>query len=293
MNAATRVSTSLSMIACLGVASAADAPSRPVVLNKNLPLRSGTILREKREIRVDNGRSKQVNAKETTEVTTRYVQRVNFVRRIAGAGTEEVRVSEFMCELAHFVPVMGLVPPPNEQPSSLMSKTLRTRKSGARWDYDLAQGKPTPDERQTLDNLAFTAGLLDVLSLCIGNDPHKPGDTWKTDIPSPRGKATGFIVPKDISCTFVSLEDKPDGALATVNITGGISLERPMGYNSHVEITFDSTLVRRLGDMLDVDTKIKGTYTLKGEANIAGVGKTQLDFNYPYTLVRTLKIEDK
>lgn len=272
---------------------AAEAPLRPVVLNKNLPLRSNTIVREKREIRVDNGRSKQVNTKETTEVTTRYLQRINWVRRIAGAGTEEVRVSEFIGELSHFVVVMGQTPPPNEQASPLMSKTLRVRKSGARWEYDLAQGKPTPDERQTLDHLAFTAGLLDILSLCIGNDPHKPGDTWKTEIPAPRGKAAGFVVAKDIACAFVGLEDKPDGQHATITITGGLSLERPMGYSSHVEITFEATLVRRLTDMFDVDTKIKGTYTLKGEANIIGAGKTHLDFNYPYTLTRTLKIEDK
>lgn len=264
--------------------------TRPVILNKNLPPRSGTVIRERREIRVDNGRSKQVNAKESTEVTTRYVQRLNLVRRVAGAGTEEVRVAEFLTEFAHF---MGPVPPPNEQSSSLTSKTLRVRKSGSRWDYDLAQGKPSPDERQTLDHLAFTAGMLDVLSLSLGNDARMPGDTWKTNIPAPRGKAAGFIVPKDITCFFASLDEKPDGPHAVINITGGLSLERPMGYNSHIEITFEANVDRRLTDMLDVDTKIKGSYVLKGEANIAGVGKTALDFNYPFTLARTLKIEDK
>ena len=264
--------------------------ARPVVLNKNLPLRSGTELREKREIRVESGISKQVNAKETTEVTTRYVQRLNLVRRIVGAGVEEIRVAEFLTDFVHF---MGPVPPPNAQASSLLSKMLRARKSAGRWNYDLAQGKPTPDERQTLDNLAFTAGLLDVLSLCIGPDPHKLGETWKTELPAPRGKAAGFVVPKDISCTFASIEEKPDGTLATIAITGGLSLERPMGYNSHVEITFEATVIRRLSDMLDEDTKIKGTYALKGEANIAGIGKTQLDFNYPFNLTRTLKIEPK
>lgn len=264
--------------------------TRPVVLNKNLPHRSGTELREKREIRVENGISKQVSPKETTAVSTRYVQRLNLVRRIAGAGVEEIRVAEFLIELAHF---MGPVPPPNEQSSSLMSRMLRARKSGARWNYDLVQGKATPDERQTLDNLAFTAGLLDVLSLCIGNDPHKLGETWKTEIPAPRGKAAGFVVPKDISCTFVSLDEKSDGTHATIAITGGLSLEKPMGYNSHIEITFEATVIRRLSDMLDVDTKIKGTYALKGEANLVGIGKAQLDFNYPFTLTRTLKIEPK
>lgn len=261
-----------------------------VVLNKSLPLRGGTVIREKREIRVDDGRSKLVNAQETTEVTTRYVQRLQFVRRIAGPGVEEVRVAELLSEYIHF---MGPLPPPNEQSSPLTSKTLRVRKSGARWDYDLSQGKPTPEERQTLSHLAFTASLLDVIPLSLGNDARKPGDTWKSSIPAPRGKAAGFIVPKDINCIFVSLDEKPDGPHAVINITGGLSLERPMGYNSHIEITFEATVVRRLADMLDVDTKMKGSYILKGEANITGIGKTDLDFNYPFTLTRTLKIEDK
>jgi hypothetical protein len=282
---------SLLMVSLHQDVNAADAPARPVVLNKNLPLRFNTIVREKREILVENGRSKQVTPKETIDGSTRYVQRLNLVRRIAGSGAEDVRVSEFMGELSV---VKGSRPPlPNERPSSLMSKTLRVRKNNAGWQYDLTEGKPTTDERQTLDHLAFTAGLLDLLSICIGNDPHKPGDAWKPNIPVPRGKAAGLVVLKDVSCTFASLEDKPDGPHATVNITGGISLERPMGYNSHVEITFEATVVRRLTDMLDVDTKIKGIYTLKGEANVVGIGKTTLDFNYPYTLTRTLKIEDK
>jgi len=98
---------------------------------------------------------------------------------------------------------------------------------------------------------------------------------------------------KNIQCTLVSIDDKPDGAHAKLTITGQLGRERPMNFNSHVEITFETALVRRLTDMLDVDAQIKGTYTLKGEANIAGAGKTQLDFEYPYTLARTLKIEPK
>ncbi len=270
--------------------SAADPPSRPIVLHQAKPLRSGTEIREKRTILVDRGRSKQVNAKETSDVSTRYSQRLNLVHRLGSAGTADVRVSEAMSEWTHFT---GPTPPPNEQSSPLMSKTLRARKTGIRWDYELDQGKPTPEERQALDQLALTATLLDVLPICIGTAPHKVGDSWKTDIPAPRGKAVGYIVPKDIACTFVSLAESPDGPLATVTITGSLSLERPLGYNSHVDITFNAALVRRLSDMLDLDTQIKGPMLLKGEANILGAGKTQLDFDYPFTLARTLKIEPK
>lgn len=270
---------------------AADPPSRPIGLNQPKPLRSGTEIREKRTILVPRGRSKQVNAKETSDVSTRYSQRLNLVHRLGSAGTAaDVRVSEAMSEWTHFT---GPTPPPNEQSSPLMSKTLRARKTGARWDYELDQGKPTPEERQALDQLALTATLLDVLPICIGTAPHKVGDSWKTDIPAPRGKAVGYIVPKDIACTFATLAESPDGPLATLTITGSLSLERPLGYNSHVDITFEATLVRRLSDMLDLDTQIKGSMLLKGEANILGAGKTQLDFDYPFTLARTLKIEPK
>lgn len=280
-------------LACASVLFAADSTQRPMVLSKTQPLRFNTVIRENREIRVENGRSKQVNAKETADVTTRYMQRLNLLRRVAGAGAEEVRVSEFMGELSHFRARPGQNPPPNEQPSTLMGRTLRVRKNNAGWVYEIAEGKPTPEERQTLDHLAFTAGLLDLLSVCIGNEPRKLGETWKADIPSPRGKAAGQAVLKEVSCVFAKLDAQPDASLATIVISGVLSLERPMGYNSHVEITFEATLVRRLSDMLDVDMKIKGTYVLKGQANIAGVGKTELDFNYPYTLTRTLRIEDK
>lgn len=276
--------------ACMAFIGLAHAAERPVVLNKSLPLRSGTVLREKREIRVENGVSKQVNAKETTEVRTRYLQRINLIRRITGAGSEEIRASDFMTELVHFT---GPPPPPAEEPSPLMSKTMRARKSGARWHYDLDRGKETPAERTSLDDLAYSAALLDMISVCIGNEAHKVDDTWKTSIPAPRGKAVGYVVPKDVECTLVSLNETADGPHAVIAIRGSLGLERPMGYNAHVDITFEATVVRRLADMLDVDTDIKGEYILKGEANIAGVGKTKLDFNYPFTLTRNLKLEDK
>lgn len=275
----------------VSAAAAADSFSKPVVLNTNQPVRSGTVVREKREILVVRGRSKQVNAKETSDVSTRYLQRVNLVHTTGGGGVNEVRIADFMTEWSHFGGPNP--PPPNEQPSPLNARTLRARKTGARWDYDLTQGRATPGERQALDHLALAASLLDLFAPFIGNAPHKPGETWKTPLPAPRGKAAGLIVPKDIECTLVSIEEKPDGPHATVTVSGSVGLERPLDYGAHVDISFEATLVRRLSDMLDVNTEVKGTYVLKGEANIAGVGKTQLDFNYPFVLTRTLKIESK
>lgn len=284
----------LSMLAFISLPllhlAAADSSSKPVQLNKAMSLRSGTIVREKREILVEHGRSKQVNEKETSDVSTRYSQRLDLAHKISGSSQEELRVTDFVREWSHF---KGPTPPPNEQPSTLISKTLRARKTGARWDYDLAQGKPTPEERATLDQLAMAASLLDLLSVCIGNATHKVGETWKTEIPAPRGKAVGYIVMKNIECALVSVDDAADGPHATITITGQVSVERPMNFNSHVDITFEANLVRRLTDMLDVDTQIKGLYTLKGESNLVGAGKTQLVFEYPYNLTRSLDIEGK
>lgn len=271
--------------------SAMDSPaSKPVLLNKGLPLRSGTLVREKRDILVERGRSRQVSATETSDVSTRYTQRLNLVHKTGGPGMEELRVADLMCEWSHFT---GPTPPPNEQASPLASKTLRARKTGARWDYDLSQGKPAPEERAGLDQLAMAASLLDLLSVCIGQAPRKVGESWKTEIPAPRGKAVGHIVMKDIQCTLIGVEERPDGAHASITLTGQLSIERPMNLSSHVDIIFEASLTRRLTDMLDVDTRITGTYTLKGEANIAGKGKSQLTFEYPYTLTRTLKIEGR
>lgn len=269
----------------------AEPGAKPMVLSANRTLQSGTVIREKREILVVQGRSKQVTPKETSDVSTRYVQRVNLVHTVSSGGLEEVRVADIMGEWSHFAG--GTPPPPNEQQGSLATRVLRARKSGIRWNYELTQGKPTPEERRALDQLALTASLLDLTSAFLGSLAHKPGDTWETEIPAPRGKASGLIVPKDISCSFASLEDKPDGPHATLRITGTLSMERPLDFNAHVDIEFQAILVRRLTDMVDVSTEITGTYRLQGEANLAGLGKTQLDFTYPYTLTRTQTVGPK
>lgn len=271
---------------------AADGDARPVLLNKSQPLRSGTTIREKREMRVENGRSKQSNAQGTSDVSTRYLQRVNLVHTVRAPGVSEVRVADLVSEWSHFAG--SAPPPPNEQPSSLTSRTLRARKTGIRWDYDLTQGKATPQERQTLDQMALAASLLDLFSAFIGDAPHKPGERWTTTLPAPRGKAAGYIVAKSIECHLAGVEaGGADGPHARITLAGSVSLERPLGYNAHVDITFEATLLRRLSDMVDVDTRMQGTYVLKGQADLAGAGKTQLDFNYPYTLARTLTVEPR
>jgi hypothetical protein len=90
-------------LACsAGAASAVDRPGKPVVVGNTSAMRSGTLLREKREVRVEAGRTRQEIGTNITEATTRYVLRVNWVRRVMGVDAEEVQVRELMKECVHF-----------------------------------------------------------------------------------------------------------------------------------------------------------------------------------------------
>ncbi len=273
----------------LALTTAMPAAERPVVLGRPQFMRSGTLLREKREVRVEGGKTRQETGANITNVTTRFSQRVNLVRRVFGADAEEVQVRELTKECVHFT---GTPPPPNET-FPLLSKTLRARKKIGHWDYDLVQGSPTPEEAQSLDDLAFAADLLELLPVCIGTGSHKPGDTWKTEIPAPRGKAYGWIVPDSLESTLVAVEDKADGPHATVTIAGKFHIERPMNLNARMEVAFTATVVRRLSDMLDVDTKATGQFVASAQSAGPNREKILLGYDYPFTLTRTLKIEPK
>ena len=66
-----------------------------------------------------------------------------------------------------------------------------------------------------------------------------------------------------------------------------------MNYLSRIEVAFDITLVRRLSDMLDVNTKITGSLKNIAQVNDADGKAAQLILELPYTLVRTQAIERK
>lgn len=271
--------------------SAADRPGKPVVLGPP-SLRGTTVLREKREVRVEAGKTKQdVAGKEITDVTTRFVQKLNFVRRIVGNDSEEVQVREFSQESGHF---MGAAPPaPNETPSTLPGKTLRARKKTGRWEYTLAQATPTLEDQKIIDELGFAANLLELPAACVGSGSRKIGESWKTEIPAPRGKAYGFIVADKLESTLVSVEEKEGGALATISVTGKFRMERPMNFNARMEVTFTATLVRRLSDMLDVDTRITGQFQAVAAAATDKRETITLTYDYPFTIARTLSVEGK
>ncbi|MCB1278360.1 hypothetical protein [Prosthecobacter sp.] len=279
----------LGLICSPALMPAADRPPKPVVVGNASFMRSGTLLREKREVRVEAGQTRQEIGANVTDAVTRFSQRVNFVRRIIGKDAEEVQVRELGKECVHY---SGARPPPNET-TALLGKTLRTRIKNGHWDYELTPGKATLEESQLLGELAFASDLLEVLPVCIGTGSRKPGETWKTVLSAPRGNAYGWIVPDDFETTLVSVEDQPDGPHATFAIEGKFHMARPMDLNARMEVTFKATVSRRLSDMLDLDAKVTGQFVASAQGAGPNREKILLSYDYPFTLTRTLQIEGK
>jgi hypothetical protein len=261
-----------------------------VDLSSPSSLRTGTLLREKREVRVQEGKGRMQQSNSANVFLTRFVQRANLLRRVLGSETEEVQVREMVCELTNY---NGNAPPPAEQPSPLVGKTLRLRKSDGKWKYAVVGGKPTVEQQKFLNDLAFTRLLLELPEACLLNQSRKPGETWKVSINESTGKDYGAVVAKDIECTLAAVDERPDGPLATVHLVGNFSMERPMNFLSRIEVAFDVTLIRRLSDMLDVDTKITGHFKNIGLVNDQDGKAAQLTLDLPYTLVRTQAVERK
>ena len=255
------------------------------------PLRTGTLLREKREIRVQEGKARMQQSNASSGFSSRFLQKVNLVRKLLGSDSEEVQVREMVCELVNY---NGAPPPPSEQASSLVGKTLRMRKTGGAWRGVMAGGKPTAEEQRFISDLAFTQLLLEIPDACLINQTRKPGETWKISLNEAGGKAYGAAVARDIECTLVSVDQQqPGGPQATVHLTGSFSMERPMGYLSRIEVTFDATLVRRLSDMLDLDTRITGNLKNVSQVNDLNGKPAALTLELPYTLVRSQAVERK
>ncbi|WP_397384088.1 hypothetical protein [Prosthecobacter sp.] len=269
---------------------AADNSGGPVDLGAPSSLRTGTLLREKREVRVQEGKGRMQKSNSANDFFCRFVQRVNLVRRLQGTDTEEVQVREMVCELINY---NGPAPQSVEQAGPLVGKTLRLRKLDGKWKCALVGGKPTAEQQKFLNDLAFTSLLLEIPEACLINQTHKAGETWKISINESNGKDYGAVVAKDIECTLAAVDEHPDGAQATVHIVGNFTMERPMNYLSRIEVAFDITLVRRLSDMLDVNTKITGSLKNTAQVNDADGKPAQLILELPYTLVRTQAVERK
>lgn len=268
---------------------AADRSS-PVDLSSPSGLRSGTLLREKREVRVQEGKGRMEPSNTGSGFSCRFVQIVNLVRRLLGSDSEEVQVREMVCELVNY---NGVPPPSAERAAPLVGKTLRMRKTGGSWKPLMTGGKPSAKEQKFMSDLAFTKLLLEIPDACLLNQTRKAGESWKININESSGKAYGAVVARDIDCTLVSVSEQPGGRQATVRLTGSFTMERPMGYLSRIEVTFDVTLVRRLSDMLDLDTKISGQLKHVGLVNDQSGKQAQLTLELPYTLTRSQALERK
>ncbi|MFN7564819.1 MAG: hypothetical protein ACK5TH_23800 [Prosthecobacter sp.] len=264
---------------------------RPVAISGKAGLRSGTMLREKREILVEKGTATLQQASgEKRSVSTRWLLRHNLMRRVQGTGAEEIEVREHTFEETQFA-LNGPAPASQETRGALNGVTLLARQRGGGWNFDLKDRKPVERQNAAILDLQFFANVMEIVPAALGTQTRRPGEMWKPVIPAPRGKAYGLPVFKDVEATFGSIEERDDGPHAKLFISGSFTMEQPMNTVSRLEITFAIALTRRLSDLLDVETEIKGTYKDSIQTRLDD-GKTGFMFHdYPYVVKRTISIE--
>ena len=264
-------------------------PEKPVILNGKNSLRAGTVLREKREVMVANG-TMTVQAAQKQVIGMRWMQRHTLVRRLQGNSAEEVEVRDHSVEEARFKPG-GPQPGSAIQKGPLMGKKLLARRLTSGWDFRPAQGKPTVEENDALLKLAFFSAILEVIPAALGTQSHRPGESWKPDLPMPRGKANGIAIFKDVEVGFGSIEERPDGPHAHLFISGSFTVQRPLGYLATAQATFGIALTRRLSDQVDVETTIKGTFKDECPVRFDKGGDGSIAHEFPYVVTRSIEIE--
>jgi hypothetical protein len=281
----------LGLVVIASVVAAAREPK--VTLWKNIPMPPGTVIRESREIRGENGKRTTTDdaSKNATTNAMRYVHRVSLLRRMVGTDRIEVSVRDCVRECVFF---MGGMPPgPSEISMPINALDLRMRRVSGRWIYELDTGKPSDGQKFALAELGQFADLLGVLALCISPQPRAKGETWKVDqFPRPPGRGYGYVMPEFIECRLEEVIAHPDGDLARIGVTGKLKVERPLNLNGSVSITFAGTFMHRLTDMLDVETNLTGEFTYTGPVMADGKPAKAL-IELPWTLKRTQKIEPK
>jgi hypothetical protein len=279
--------------AFLAAAAASAAPPREakVMLWKNNSLPSGTVVRETREIRSEDGKRRTTDGgKALATEGIRYVHRVNLLRRLGGGDREEVSVRESVRECVFY---LGAVPPPaDEAGTPLQSLDLRLRRVSGKWTYELDKGTPTDVQRAALAEFNQLADLVSVLALCASPQPRAKGESWKVDVPRLPGKGYGYVVTETLECRLEDVIEGEGGPQARIAVTGKLKLERPLGLNGSVSVTFAGTITRRLSDMLDVEASLNGTFSYTGPVVADGKPATT-SIEVPWTLTRTQKIEPK
>jgi hypothetical protein len=283
----------LPMVVVLAAATVIVAAPREakVALSKSGSLPSGTVIREVREIRVENGkRSISAGGKALGNDNVRYLHRINVVRRLGGGDREQVSVRDSVSECVYYT---GLTPPPvSETGTPLQALDLRVRRVAGRWVYDLEKGTPTEPQRAALAQFGQFADFVGVLDYCTSAQPRAKGETWKAATPKPSGRAYGYVVPESLECRLEDVTEVEGAAQARIAVNGKLKLERPMGFNGSVSVTFAGTIVRRLSDMLDVDVSLSGTFSYAGPVVTDGK-PADLRMELPWTLARTQKIEPR
>jgi hypothetical protein len=212
------------------------------------------------------------------------------VRRLGGGDREQVSVRDSASECVFFQGQAA--PPASEAATPLQSLDLRLRRVAGRWVYDLDKGTPTDAQRAALAQFGQFADFTAVLALCTSAQPRAKGESWKVEAPRPSGKAHGYVVPEGIECRLEDVTEADGESLARIAVNGRLKLERPMGFNGSVSVTFAGTIMRRLSDMLDVEAELSGTFTYTGPVVVEG-NPADLSMELPWTLTRTQKIEPK
>ncbi|MES2598431.1 MAG: hypothetical protein V4662_24060 [Verrucomicrobiota bacterium] len=244
----------------------AERPPGPVSLAAK-PLRSGTVLREERQIDASDGEFHFISSKRTQDAITRYHQRLTLIRRVQGNAAEDVEVSDHSEDSVAYPAPPG--PPENTQPGPLQTTRLRARQKLGRWSFELADKKPGEVQQRCLVELGVITDLLEASAWGIGTEPRKPGETWKPAFREVRGKARDMLVPGPYEITFTGLEDQKGETCARLTITGSLQLERPT-YEGTLQVTFTGTHLRRLSDGLNLQSEVSGTLNFKGPVSIGG-----------------------
>lgn len=250
------------------------------------PLRSGTVLKETREIQSTEGEFKFTATERNQDATTRYSQRLTLERRVQGNAAEDVEVSDHAEDCVAYPTPPG--PPENTQAGPLQTTRLRARQKAGRWSYELADKKPNDLQQRCLAELGVMTDLLDASTWGIGNEPRKPGDRWKPEFREVRGKARDMLVPSNYEIIFTALQEYQGESCARLTVTGSLHLERPT-YEGTLEVTFTGTHLRRLSDGLNLASELSGTLNFKGPVKIAGTAGT-LTLKAPFKAKRTQRI---
>lgn len=265
-----------------------EAPVRPpaAVSFAVKPLRSGTQLREERQISSTDGQFHFTSSTRNEDAITRYTHRMALVRRIQGTGAEEVEVSDHFEDCAAYSGPPG--PPENTQPGTLQTKRLKARQKLGRWSYELIDGKPNDLQKRCMVELGVMTDLLDASTWGIGNQSHKPGESWKPEFRDVRGKARGMLVPRDYEITFSGLEESKGESCARLQVKGSIRLERPV-YEGTLDLTFSGSVLRRVSDGLDLETVLTGALDFTGPVTSGGAAGT-LKLAVPFKAQRTQRL---